>query len=214
MSRGMKSFRAMYMDTSPNSWLVEIDDYYLQSSVSYYGLNAYVDHCSRASMIIKGRSFDTSEYSQSRLESLAESCRLLYGLLHQRFISTEDGTRKLFEKYQRGIYGRCPRTACKNKHLIPMGFDIEPNKGKVKLWCPQCHDIYNPPSHIHIDGAFFGPDLPIMFHKIMEIPLKYKAFSTYLNQRRDSQGNIVPAIKQRLYRWGEQNPKKDDENAE
>lgn len=204
MSRGMHNFRAMYMDTSPNSWLVEIDDYYLQSSVSYYGLNNYVDHCSRASMIIKGRSFDTSEYSQSRLEALAESCRLLYGLLHQRFITTDDGTSKLLEKYHRGVYGQCPRTACRGKHLIPMGFDIEPHKNKVKLWCPQCHDIYNAPPQIDIDGAFFGPDLPIMFHKIKEIPLKFRAFTTVLNKKEDEDGNEVPAIKQRLYRWGEQ----------
>lgn len=203
MSRGMRNFRSMYMDTSPNSWLVEIDDYYLQSSVSYYGLNNYVDHCNRASLIIKGRQIDTSEYSQSRLESLAESCRLLYGLLHQRYITTEDGVFKLFEKYKRGIYGKCPRVACKGKHLVPMGFNIEPNKDKVKLWCPQCHDVYNPPPHIDIDGAFFGPDLPIMFHKIKEIPLKYKAFTTVLNKKKDEEGNIVPAIKQRLYRWGE-----------
>lgn len=202
MSR--ENFRSLYIDDSPRSWLVDVDDYYLQSSVSYYGLNVYVQNYSRASQIIKGRRIDTSSMTKDQVASLVDSCKLLYGLLHQRFICSEDGMKKLYVKYQRGIYGKCPRSACNGRNLIPMGFDIEPNKGNVKLWCPSCHDVYK--TDKEIDGAFFGPDLPVIFHKILDIPLKYKMFSNVLQARKDEDGKDVPCIKQRLYRWGEKKP--------
>ena len=86
-----RDFRSLYMDDSPKSWLVDVDDYYLQSSVSYYGLNSYVTNYSRSTQIIKGRRLDMSSMSNSQIAELANSCRLLYGLLHQRFVCSEDG---------------------------------------------------------------------------------------------------------------------------
>ena len=201
MSR-TQSLRSLYMDSSSKGWLVDIDDYYLQSSVSYYGLTQYVPrHFSKACSIVKGRYFNLSGLNDRQYESLADACRTLYGMLHQRYIVTEDGVRKLHSKYSKGVYGVCPRAACKGRHLIPMGFSAEPRQDKVKLWCPQCHDVYN--SNSDIDGAYFGPDLPVMFHKIADIPLKFRSFSTFLEKRKDENGNDVPAIRQRLYRWGE-----------
>ncbi|OHS99124.1 Casein kinase II regulatory subunit family protein [Tritrichomonas foetus] len=201
MSRGMDSFRAMYLDNSSSIWLVEVDDYFLQSTVSYYGLNRHVPHYSRCAAIIKGRNFDLSDMSERQLNVLAESCRILYGLLHQRYVTSEDGIRKLFSKYARGVYGCCPRTACKGRHLLPIGFDVVPRFNKVSLWCPQCHDVYK--SNSDLDEAYFGPDIPIMFHKIADVPLKFKVFSSLLKKGTDDDGNEVPEIKQRLFRWGE-----------
>ncbi|OHT16032.1 Casein kinase II subunit beta [Tritrichomonas foetus] len=195
------NFRALYFDPSSQNWLVEIDDMYLQSAVSYYGLNSIVPNYSRAAGIIKGRRVDTSEMSERQIKTLAESCRLLYGLLHQRYIVTEDGIRKLENKYRRKVYGVCPRVACKGRPLIPMGLTIEPRLGKVRRWCPQCHDIYD--GGVDLDGAYFGSDLPIMFHKMNDIPIKFRPFSSFLKKYIDENGNEVPEIKQRLYRWGE-----------
>lgn len=192
--------RGVYLD----DWLVEVDDSYLQSSVSYCGLSDFVPHYNRALSIVRNHRFDTLDMSSTRMEPIAESCRLLYGLLHQRFIVSEDGILKLLQKYRDGVYGVCPRAACNKKHLIPMGLSLNPNEDTVKLWCPGCHDIYH--SDRGIDGAFFGPEVPIMFQKIANIPLKYKVFSTFLQETRDEENRIVPAIKQRLYRWGEKQP--------
>jgi casein kinase II subunit beta len=202
MSR--QDLRKRFLDTSRTSWLVEIDDYFLQSSVSYYDLNKRVRHCSRAIDVIKGRQFDLRNASREQINSLATSCRLLYGLLHQRFIVTEDGVRKLASKVSAGIYGTCPRLTCKNSKLLPMGLSIEPNEGTVKLWCPKCHDMYE--SGMDMDGAFFGPDLPVMYHKIMEIPLRFQARSKLLLGRTKEDGTVVPDIPQKLYRWGEGEP--------
>ena len=199
--RRFEDFRSMWMDTSSHSWLVDIDDYFLQSTVSYYGLNTLVPHCSRATAVIKGRPVDLSSLTRDQVERLAASCRRLYGLLHQRFITSEDGIGKLYKKYQRGVYGKCPRVACKGHHVIPMGMSIEPDEGTVKLWCPKCHDVYNCASKL--DGAYFGPDIPVMFHKMNQIPLRFKAESDFLKEYKKEDGTIVPAIEQRMYRWGE-----------
>jgi casein kinase II subunit beta len=200
MSR-RQDLRRRFLDRSPTSWFVEIDDYYLQSSVSYYDLNRRVRHCTRAADVIKGRQFDLSGVSQEQINSLGNSTRLLYGLLHQRFIVTEDGVRKMSAKISTGLYGTCPRLACKTSRLLPMGFSIEPNEGKVKLWCPKCHDIYD--SGKDLDGAFFGPDFPVMYHKIMGIPLRFQPKSNALEGWTKPDGTTVPAIPQKLYRWGE-----------
>jgi hypothetical protein len=85
--------------------------------------------------------------------------------------------------------------------MIPMGRSCDPGTELAKTWCPKCHDIYDCDSGI--DGAFFGPDLPIMFHKIANIPLRFRAHSKLLGQYRREDGEIVPDIKQRLFRWGE-----------
>jgi casein kinase II subunit beta len=135
------------------------------------------------------------------MTSLGNSTRLLYGLLHQRFIVTEDGVRKMSAKITTGIYGTCPRLACKTSRLVPMGLSIEPNEGKVKLWCPKCHDVYD--SGKDLDGAFFGPDFPVMYHKIMGYPLRFTVKSNALEGWTKPDGSEVPAIPQKLYRWGE-----------
>lgn len=182
---------------------MDIDDFFIQSSVSYYGLNSIVPHFSRASSVIKGHSLDMSR------TQLVESCTLLYGLLHQRYVLSDDGMRRIHSKYQIGVYGKCPRVACKGKHLIPMGMYDEPGKDRVKCWCPSCHDIYD--TDIDLDGAYFGPDLPVMFHKIINLPLKFRAFSDFLKD----EDKEIPEIHQRLYRWGEKQPdtEAEDENA-
>lgn len=197
------TFRQKFMDPKPGGWMIEIDDFYLQSSVSYYGLRSYVQHYSQAVQIVKGVKIDPQQYSSEKLESLLNSCCILYGLLHQRFIATEDGVRHLYRKYQDGVYGKCPRAACCGRHLIPTGLSIEIGHSQVLLWCPQCHDLYKPNPEVDIDGAYFGPDLPIMFHKIAQIPLKFKSFLNIYRKTTDDEGKEIPAIKQRLYRWGE-----------
>lgn len=181
--------------------MVQIDDCYLQSAVSYYGLNELVPHCSTATRVIKGR-LDPNSVSKDVFHKLIASCKKLYGLLHQRYVVSYDGIRSLENKYRAGIYGKCPRVACNGHALIPMGLSTTPGEDTVKLYCTQCHDIYDCDSDI--DGAYFGPDLPVMFHKIMQIPLKYKVSSAkYLNEYEKPDGTVVPAIPQRLYRWAE-----------
>jgi casein kinase II subunit beta len=200
MHRAM-SLRSRLIDTSPRSWLVDIDDYFLQSSVSYYDLNKKVSHCSRAAEIIKGGSADNTAFTRAQMERLGTSVRRLYGLLHQRFVITEDGVQKVAAKVANAVYGLCPRVACQQSKLIPVGSTIEPDEDVVKLWCPKCHDIYE--SGSDLDAAFFGPDLPVMYHKVLAMRLKFQVASDYLDAYEKPDGEVVPGILQRLVRWGE-----------
>ena len=122
------------IDKSPNSWLCEIDQDYLMSQVSYYGLNQYVTYYSHSASIIKGNPFDPTGVNPSKLKKLAESCRLLYGLLHGRFILTETGTYLMNIKYSKGIFGHCPRFSCKQQKLLPIGLTSVPFQEKAKCY--------------------------------------------------------------------------------
>jgi casein kinase II subunit beta len=160
-----------------------------------------VHHYSRAAEIIKGGSCDLRDYSQEQRDRLEHATRKLYGLLHQRFCLTDDGVHKMANKVNNGIYGRCPRVACKNAKMIPMGWTIEPEQAAVRAWCPKCHDVYETKSDL--DGAYFGPDLPLMYIKIMGGSLKFQVYSKMLAAYQDTDGKPVPRIRQRLVKWGE-----------
>jgi casein kinase II subunit beta len=188
------------VDTRSTSWLIEIDDHFLQSAVSYYDLNRKVPHYSHAVEVVKIGSYNITGFTQEQIEILRNVTRKLYGLLHQRFAITDDGVRKLARKVSVGLYGLCPRIACKGAKLIPMGFSLEPELDTVKVWCPKCHDVYNGKSNL--DGAYFGPDLPMMYLKITGASLRFQVYSKFLEGYEDGSEHI-PRIKQRLVRWGE-----------
>lgn len=88
--------------------------------------------------------------------------RLLYGLIHARWIVTARGLAKMLDKYKRADFGRCPRVLCHQQPLLPVGLTDVPYEKSVKLFCGRCEDIYSPKSSRHgsIDGAYFGTTFP------------------------------------------------------
>jgi casein kinase II subunit beta len=201
MTHRPRDLRSRFIDISPRSWLIEIDDYFLQSSVSYYNLHKLVPHFNRAVDIVKGEPIEISSLTRAQIDRVGQSVQRLYGLLHQRFVITDDGARKLQRKVSTGIYGLCPRIVCRGARLVPYGTTAEPDQDRVKCWCPKCHDLYESTSDV--DAAFFGPDVPGMYCKILGLSLKFQVPSKLLNGYTDEKGEVVPAIEQRLVRWGE-----------
>ncbi|CAO3624644.1 unnamed protein product [Mucor hiemalis] len=55
------------------------------------------------------------------LSLLEPSAELLYGLIHQRYILTKQGMFQMYEKYEAGHFGKCPRFFCDDCHLLPCG---------------------------------------------------------------------------------------------
>jgi casein kinase II subunit beta len=112
--------------------------------------------------------------------SLDVQARLLYGLIHARWIVTVRGLAKMvrlklnaanilpsprqLEKYKKADFGRCPRVLCQSQPLLPVGLTDVPYEKSVKLYCARCEDIYSPKSSRHgsIDGAYFGTSFPHM----------------------------------------------------
>ncbi|KAF7352736.1 Casein kinase II subunit beta [Mycena venus] len=98
----------------------------------------------------------------SIVESSAE---MLYGLVHQRYILGRAGQQAMVDKYESGIFGSCPRVYCVGCNVVPCGRSDLPGIDTVKLFCPNCNDIYVPPSSRFqgVDGAFFGTTFAHLF---------------------------------------------------
>lgn len=101
------------------------------------------------------------------------SAELLYGLVHQRYILTRMGLAAMVslcssfcqaaslmwvqvDKYEQGVFGACPRVYCNGTHVVPCGRTDIPGLDTVKLFCPNCVDIYIPPSSRFqgVDGQY------------------------------------------------------------
>jgi casein kinase II subunit beta len=61
------------------------------------------------------------------------------------------------EKYDQGHFGACPRVFCHATHVLPCGRADIPGLDTIKLYCPNCGDIYSPPSskYASVDGESF-----------------------------------------------------------
>lgn len=114
-----------------------------------------------------------SEEDSSKIPDVSiveSSAELLYGLCHQRFILTKAGLASMVrhsrrikrleanmqvEKYEEGHFGVCPRVFCHQTHVLPCGRADMPGVDTVKLFCPNCGDIFVPPSSKYqsVDGA-------------------------------------------------------------
>ena len=101
----------------------------------------------------------------SDLSVIESSAELLYGLIHQRYITSRPGIQQMLDKYEMQHFGVCPRVNCGGCKVLPVGRSDTPGQETVKLFCPGCMDIYTPPnSRFHsVDGAFFGTTFGCLF---------------------------------------------------
>lgn len=77
---------------------------------------------------------------------IEHSAELLYGLIHQRYITSRPGIQQMLEKYELQHFGNCPRVLCNGARVLPVGRTDTPGQDTVKLFCPSCLDIYTPPN--------------------------------------------------------------------
>ncbi|EON67382.1 hypothetical protein W97_06635 [Coniosporium apollinis CBS 100218] len=101
----------------------------------------------------------------SDLSVIESSAELLYGLIHQRYITSRPGIQQMAEKYDLGHFGICPRVHCCGAKVLPVGCSDTPGQETVKLFCPSCLDVYTPPNSRFqtVDGAFFGTTFGCLF---------------------------------------------------
>ena len=101
----------------------------------------------------------------SDLSVIESSAELLYGLIHQRYITSRPGIQQMAEKYELQHFGTCPRVNCNSTKVLPVGLNDSPGHETVKLFCPSCLDVYTPPNSRFqtVDGAFFGTTFPSLF---------------------------------------------------
>ncbi|KAF2764632.1 hypothetical protein EJ03DRAFT_301652, partial [Teratosphaeria nubilosa] len=115
------------------------------------------------------RAQDAAERRHLRMASdlsvIESSAEMLYGLIHQRFITSRPGIQQMAEKYELGHFGHCPRVYCYGAKVLPVGCSDIPGQETVKLFCPSCLDVYTPPNSRFqtVDGAFFGTTFGCLF---------------------------------------------------
>jgi len=151
-----------FLSSKGNEYFCEVEEDYILDRFNLTGLNTEVQNYTQALDLITDNLDD--EIQDEFRGSLDVQARLLYGLIHARWIITSRGLAKMLEKYKKADFGRCPRVLCQSQPLLPVGLSDIPYEKSVKLYCGRCEDIYSPKSSRHgsIDGAYFGTSFPHM----------------------------------------------------
>ncbi|KAG4302485.1 hypothetical protein PCANB_001300 [Pneumocystis canis] len=141
-----------------HDYFAEVSEEFIEDNFNLTGLSTLIPFYKEAlDMILDVDSENTDEHVRAPDQNIIEgSAELLYGLIHQRYIA---------EKFEMGHFGHCPRVYCNSTPVVPCGRSDLPGLETVKLFCPNCLDIYVPPSSRfqNIDGAFFGTTFPHLF---------------------------------------------------
>lgn len=154
------SWISWFLSSKGNEYFCEVEEDYILDRFNLTGLNTEVSNYTQALDLITDNLDD--DFQDEFRGSLDIQARLLYGLIHARWIVTARGLQKMLDKYKRADFGRCPRVLCQSQPLLPVGLTDVPYENSVKLYCGRCEDIYSPKSSRHgsIDGAYFGTSFP------------------------------------------------------
>lgn len=154
----------LFLGIKGNEYFCDIDEEYIRDRFNLTGLNQEVSKLLTLIDIITDV-IEADQQDEDQRETLEHNARVLYGLIHARYILTSRGLNKMMEKYRKGDFGYCPRVHCELHPLLPIGLNDQPRVASVKLYCAKCEDLYNPKSARHsvIDGAYFGTSFPAMF---------------------------------------------------
>jgi casein kinase II subunit beta len=148
---------------------VEIEEEYIRDNFNLYGLKKRfkTDRYSTCiKMILSNYSPTEEDLQNEEFLELNQEASDLYGLIHSRFIITQRGLSKLYNKFLNGTYGYCPRALCDRQKVLPIGLSDELRTSRVKVYCPKCEEVYIPKfKSINVDGAYFGTSVPHIFLK-------------------------------------------------
>ncbi|KAI5124929.1 hypothetical protein M0805_007356 [Coniferiporia weirii] len=148
-----------------HEYFCEVSEDFIEDDFNLTGLNSMVPFWKEAMEMVLDVEPEEDSLKIPDVSIVETSAELLYGLVHQRFILTRAGLHAMAEKYEAGQFGTCPRVYCLSCHVVPCGRSDLPGIDTVKLYCPNCNDIYTPPSSRYqgVDGAFFGTTFAHLF---------------------------------------------------
>ncbi|KZW04260.1 hypothetical protein EXIGLDRAFT_663754 [Exidia glandulosa HHB12029] len=155
---------AWFCSIPGHEYFCEVAEEFIEDDFNLTGLNSMVPFWKEAmEMVLDVEPEDTLKIPDVSI--VEQSAEVLYGLVHQRYILTRAGLQAMAEKYENGQFGACPRVYCQSCPVLPCGRTDVPGIETVKLYCPNCHDLYTPPSSRYqsVDGAFFGTTFPHLF---------------------------------------------------
>ncbi|KAF9115418.1 casein kinase 2 regulatory subunit [Mortierella sp. AM989] len=163
---------AWFCSLGGHQYFAEVADDFVEDDFNLTGLNSIVPFYKEALEMILDLEPEEDSPKVPDVSIVEASAEQLYGLIHQRFIVTRQGLQQMADKYQAGHFGCCPRTYCQSTNVVPCGRYDLPGVETVKLYCPNCQDIYSPPSsrYHNLDGAYFGTTFAhMLFHIYPEL---------------------------------------------
>ncbi|KAI0251289.1 casein kinase II regulatory subunit-domain-containing protein [Lactifluus subvellereus] len=148
-----------------HDYFCEVAEDFIEDDFNLTGLNAMVPFWKEAMEMVLDVEPDEDSARIPDVSIVEASAELLYGLVHQRYVLTRAGLHAMAEKYEAGVFGSCPRVFCMGCNVVPCGRSDLPGLDTVKLFCPNCNDIYVPASSRFqgVDGAFFGTTFAHLF---------------------------------------------------
>ncbi|KAF8165285.1 casein kinase II regulatory subunit-domain-containing protein [Crassisporium funariophilum] len=148
-----------------HEYFCEVTEDFIEDDFNLTGLNTMVPFWKEAMEMVLDVEPDEDTSKIPDVSIVESSAEMLYGLVHQRYILTRVGLQAMAEKYESGVFGSCPRVYCVGCNVVPCGRVDIPGNDTVKLFCPNCNDIYVPPSSRFqgVDGAFFGTTFSHLF---------------------------------------------------
>lgn len=166
-SEEVESWISIFCSMFGHDYFVEVAPEFIEDNFNLTGLSSLVPFFRDASDTILDLEPEVP-IKAANVPLVEHAAEVLYGLIHARYILTKHGLRAMAEKYQDNCFGSCPRYYCQGMHLLPIGRYDQPGIETVRLYCPNCNDIYLPPSsrYLNIDGAFFGTSFAGMFLKM------------------------------------------------
>ncbi|KAI7907139.1 casein kinase II, regulatory subunit [Cokeromyces recurvatus] len=146
---------AWFCSRKQNRYYADVDESFIEDPFNLIGLNAHIPlYKETLEIILDLEPVDVMYNRVPDLSLLEPSAELLYGLIHQRYIITKQGMIQMYQKYRMGDFGKCPRVYCNDSYVLPCGQHDTPKLSTVRLYCPNCKDIYIPsnPRYQNIDG--------------------------------------------------------------
>ncbi|QPG76716.1 hypothetical protein FOA43_004110 [Brettanomyces nanus] len=166
-SEDVDSWISLFCSMFGHDYFVEVAPEFIEDDFNLTGLSLIVPFFRDALDVILDLEPEIP-IKPANVPLVEHAAELLYGLIHARYILTKPGLRAMAEKYEDNCFGSCPRYYCQGMHLLPIGRYDQPGIETVRLYCPNCNDIYLPSSsrYLNIDGAFFGTSFAGMFMKL------------------------------------------------
>jgi casein kinase II subunit beta len=134
-----------------NEYFIEVDEVWIKDDFNLFGLDEVVEDFRDNLDII---------LNKTNISESNDNTRLLYGLIHARFLLTIWGLEKMYNRYKNRRFGVCPRYYCELCPVLPIGLSDFHGNFAVKHFCPKCSEVYQ--SGTEIDGAYFGTTFPHM----------------------------------------------------
>ena len=167
-----------------NSFFCEVDEEFIQDDFNLTGLQTAVPLFDFALDFILDVEIPTDTLTEEQQEIVETAAEVLYGLIHARYILTQRGMQRMYEKYQEAEFGRCPRVHCQGQSCLPAGLSDQQRTYPVNIFCPRCQNLYYPRStkQAGLDGAYFGTTFAHMFLLSFPelIPRKKRREITYI----------------------------------